>query len=227
MRAVETKEARGSLKWIRTVVNDAPSVLDREVRAASGLDPADTISWVSPLKDDEYAEYGDVDFLNRLRVTLSRRPLETFWPNRGPQWDALGRTESGTVLLVEAKANIPEIVSPATQASGKSRILIDESIQEVQEFLGVDQTIPWAGKLYQYANRLAHLYLLRVLNGMDARMVFVYFNGDDDVNGPKTTAEWKSALTVVKGVLGIGNRHRLSKYVSDVFIDVSELKNAV
>lgn len=181
---------------------------------------------MSPLEDDEFAEYRDQDFLNRLGVVLPQRNLETFWPNRGPQWDALGLTESGTVLLVEAKANIPEVVSSGTEATRKSRDMIVRSIGEVQEYLGVDPSISWTGKLYQYANRMAHLYLLRELNGLDARMVFVYFNGDDDVNGPETTAEWKSALAIVKGVLGIDHRHRLSKYVSDVFIDVSDLKGA-
>ena len=83
-----------------------------------------------------------------------------------------------------------------------------------------------ARKLYQYTNRLAHLYLLRELNGINARLVFVYFTGDDDVDGPLTTAEWKSALKVVKGVLGLSERHRLSKYIADLFIDVRELRSA-
>ena len=227
MRAVEHKEVRGSQKWIRLAVNNAPSIFNREVRAVCNIGPDKTITWVSPLMDDDYAEYRDEDFLNRLGITLSRRPLDTFWPHRGPQWDALGRTENGSVLLVEAKANILEILSSGTRAKEKSRRLIDNSIREVQDFLRVDHTICWTGKLYQYANRLAHLYLLRELNGIDAHLLFVYFTGDKDVNGPKSIIEWESALTVVKGVLGIGKRHRLSKYVSEVFIDVLKLKDVV
>ena len=56
-------------------------------------------------------------------------------------------------------------------------------------------------------------------------MVFVYFIGDDDVNGPKTTDEWKAALTVAKSVLGLNKRNRFSKYVVEVFIDIKEMSD--
>ena len=39
-------------------------------------------------------------------------------------------------------------------------------------------TCDWSGTFYQYANRLAHLYLLHELNDVDAWLVFVYFVGD-------------------------------------------------
>ncbi len=216
---------RGSLKWIRCAVNDSTQLFDRQVAKATGIPREDLITWVSPLRDDEYAEYRDQDFLDRLGLTLPKRPLDSFWPNRGPQWDALGRTEAGRIILLEAKANVPEVVSPATGAGPESRALIEKSIAATQEFLGVDKEIPWTGKLYQYTNRLAHLYLLRELNGVDAYLVFVYFVGAEDVNGPKTVAEWKRALTVAKRVLGLGERHKLSKYVADVFIDVSKFES--
>ena len=87
----------------------------------------------------------------------------------------------------------------------------------------MDTRIDWTAKLYQYANRLAHLYLLRELNGIDARLLFIYFVGDRDVDGPRTVREWQAALTVVKGVLGLPRRHRLTAHISDVFLDVAEL----
>ena len=49
---------------------------------------------------------------------------------------------------------------------------------------GLIQTIPrtdWSHCFYQYANRLAHLYLLRESNGLDAFLVFVYFVDDRTV----------------------------------------------
>jgi len=181
------------------------------------------VTWTSPLKDDEYAEYRDDDFVRLTGVQLTERTLDTFWPSRGPQWDALGRIGSGGALLVEAKANIPEVVSPGTGADGARRQLLEKSLAEVKAFLGVDPDIRWSGKLYQIANRLAHLYLLRELNKQDAYLAFIYFTGDAEVDGPQSVAEWQAALTVAKGTLGIPKRHRLSKYVADVFIDVSEL----
>lgn len=214
---------RGSQKWIQKAINDHAANLNHAVRKALGFDKSEQITWLSPLREDAYSEYRDKDFVSRLGIKLSKRPLEKFWPRRGPQWDGLGRTDSGNILLIEAKANIPEIVSPACKASDHSKSLIQRSLREVQEFLGIDPNIDWSGKLYQYTNRIAHLYLLREINQIPAYLVFVYFIGDHDVDGPGSVLEWKAALTVAKGVLGIGERHRLSKYMADVYIDIVRL----
>jgi hypothetical protein len=227
MRAVETKEARGSLKWIRVAVNENRELFNCYILSACSIPKDDEIVWVSPLQDDDYAEYRDQDFLDRLGIDLPNKKLRDFWPNLGPQWDALARTRCGRIILLEAKANVLEVVSPATGASPSSRELIEKSLSETKAFLGVDQDIPWAGRLYQFTNRLAHLYLLRELNGIDAYLVFTYFVGDDDVNGPKTVNEWKAALTVAKKVLGISERNPMSKFVSDVFVDVRDIARQV
>ena len=222
MRAVERKPARGSLRWLREAVNAKSGMLDGSIRQACGLPARTKIEWRSPLEKDDYAEYGDHDFLALLGLELEHRPLETFWPNRGPQWDALARADTGQIILVEAKANIPEIVSPGTSASAESRTLIDNSLLETKRYLRVPEDIPWSGRLYQYANRLAHLYLLRALNGVDTHLIFLYFTCATDVNGPETVKEWIAALTVAKRVLGLRSRHRLHRYVHDVFIDVAK-----
>ena len=47
------------------------------------------------------------------------------------------------------------------------------------------------------------------------------------MEGPWIVREWESAIQVVRGVLGLKDRNRLSKYVLDVFIDVAEIKRAV
>lgn len=226
MRAVERGEARGSLRWIRAAVNQQPELLNQKVAEAFGLGGTE-IEWVSPRADDEYAEYGDRDFLEQLRIDLRKRSLGEFWPNRGPQWDALGRARTGEVFLVEAKANVPEVVSPGTSASERSKRLIEESLAEVKEFLRVDPDIVWSGRLYQYANRLAHLYLLRQVNDVPAYLVFVYFVGDESVSGPRSDVEWKAALTVVKRVLGLSERNPLSRYACDIFIEVQDLEGGV
>lgn len=223
MRCVETGPARGSLRWIRHAVNETSAVLDGHIIQSSRLSAGNTINWLSPLSSDDYAEYRDESFLDLLGIRLEKTPLKAFWPRRGPQWDALARTSEGDVLLVEAKANIPEIVSPGTGASDASRKRIEESLEQTKSFLGVDPSIPWSGKLYQYANRLAHLYLLRELNDIPAWLVFVYFVGDPDTSGPNSEDEWKAALTVAKRVLGLG-RNPMNKYVIEVFVDVRDLQ---
>lgn len=222
MRIVDTKEPRGSLRWFRETVNGRVGTLNQAIRYSAGFPETLGIEWFSPLESDEYAEYRDAEFLSLLGVQLEKRSLESFWPTRGPQWDGLAITEDGKVLLVEAKANIPEVISPGTGARAASLGLIEKSLGETKAYLGVDNNIHWVGKLYQYTNRLAHLYLLRVLNGIEAYMVFIYFTGAKDVNGPETEVEWKAALTVVKGVLGLGSRHKLSRFILDVFVKVPE-----
>ena len=227
MRTAQPKGAKGSQKWIQALVNQRPDLLDRLVRDACELPPQESIEWVSPLERDEFAECRDGDFLRRLGVELGHQSLRDFWPRSGPRWDGLGRTESGTVFLVEAKANVPELVSDACGATSPASIArIKDSLRETQEFLGVDTRIDWSGKLYQYANRIAHLYLLRELNGVSAYLLFVYFVGDAEVKGPRTIREWKAAITVAERVLGLPQRHRLSDYVVKVFVDVDAIAPA-
>lgn len=93
--------------------------------------------------------------------------------------------------------------------------------------LGVDPVVDWSRVLYQYTNRLAHLYLLREANRVRAFLVFLYFVGNREMGGPSTAGKRESAIRVVKGVLGLGEGHKLSKYVLDVFIDVAQIKDAV
>jgi hypothetical protein len=76
---------KGSLKWIQEAVNQHPDFLKRKIKEACGLKPAQTIEWVSPLEDDEYAEYRDQQFLDRLDVQLPNTQLKYFWPRYGPQ----------------------------------------------------------------------------------------------------------------------------------------------
>ncbi len=223
MRVPFDKADKGSQKWIQIAVNDETASLDRAVRAACGFQDSELIAWLSPLREDGYAEYRDGSFIDRLGVKLPNAPLGDFWPRRGPQWDGLGRAGSEKILLVEAKANISELISPACKASDDSKALITRSLQKVQEFLHVDLDIDWSGKFYQFANRLAHLYFLREINKIPAFLIFVYLIGDKEVNGPSSRAEWMAALEVVKSVLGITKNHRLSKYLAEVYLEVALL----
>jgi len=215
---------RGSLKWIQLLVNDYPELIDKPLRQACGLSSGAKLEWLSPLRRDQFAEYRDRAFLRQLSILLEKRDIGAFWPRHGPQWDALGRSDREDIFLVEAKAHIGELISPGTSASAQSRRLIDRSLNEVQSYLGVRPLVDWSMVFYQYTNRLAHLYLLRKVNDVPAHMVFVYFVGDRDMRGPQTAQEWRSALQVVRGILGLRDRHKLSDFIHDVFINVSSVK---
>jgi len=215
-RFPQPKGIRGSLRWIQHFVNEGSNVLN----AAIGIGP---IQWRSPLASDEYAEYRDSSFLDLLGVDLPRRSLSSFWPAHGPQWDALGRAGSGELVLVEAKAHVGEILTPGSQASESTLPLIRASLSETATALNaLPGAVDWSQRFYQYTNRLAHAYLLNELNGISTLLVFLYFIGDREMDGPNSRREWDAALAVLHEALGV--RGRIPKYVKDAFIDVPEIR---
>jgi hypothetical protein len=141
MRIPQKKGTKGSLRWIQTLINQFPSVLDKEICAEFNLTEKH-IEWLTPLVSDEFAEYRDDDFLKLLGLSDYTDKLHDFWPTRGPQWDALGRlTPDGPYFLVEAKANIPEVVSRSQAKSRESITQISESLHKTQAFLNCNSSI--------------------------------------------------------------------------------------
>jgi len=225
-RIKQTSASRGSQKWLQILVNERPELIDRVLATRLQLTKRESIHWLSPLKDDDYAEYSDRQFLARLGVTLRKVSLESFWPKRGPVWDGLAKTNGGRLILVEAKAHIAELVSSPTGARGPSLSKIRRSLDATKQFLGSGSEADWATIFYQYTNRLGHLYLLRELNGLQAYLLFLCFVNDKDIGGPATELEWEGAIKLLESFLGVRS-HKLSKYVHHVFIDVKELKSPV
>ena len=220
-RYPQPSDGHGSLRDVQILVNGFPDFFTNKIKEYIMME-SDRIDWVSPLKDDDFSEYRDNGFIQKLGIRNLETSLSAFWPKRGPQWDALGRGNCNEVFLVEAKANIAEIVSPETKARGKALDLIIKSLDALQKYLKVNSKADWSGTFYQYTNRLAHLYFLRTLNKLPAYLVFVYFIGDDSVSGPKSMEEWKAALKVMKRYLGLST-HKLAKYMAEVFIDVKQI----
>ncbi len=220
-RIIQPKGSKGSLSWIQHVVNDCPEVLNKPVIDAIGVHKDKPVEWLSPKADDDYSEYRDQDFLDLLGIKLAKTKLSDFWPKRGPQWDALARIEDKAYFLVEAKAHVSEIISSSQAKSTKSKALINKSLAETKKYLKLKPHIDLSKGFYQYSNRLAHLYLLRELNNIPAYLVFVYFT-NDYTHILTTRDEWKGALQLMHSLLGT-HKHKLSKYVIDVFIDVKDL----
>jgi hypothetical protein len=219
-RFAQNPGKRGSLKWIQRAVNERPDLLDGEI--LKRLAPANSIEWLSPLAAHKYAEYRDADFLELIGKDGLAPKLARFWPARGPQWDAIGKSDKGDVLLVEAKAHIPELCSPATQASPKSRKMIERAMKATIETCRAQPRAAWTDVFYQLANRLAHLKFLRDAK-VRAWLVLVNFIGDEDMKGPRTQAEWEAAYAVAFHVMGLDKRNPLSKYIIHVYPDVREL----
>lgn len=218
----QKSNSHGSLKDLQIAINKKKDFLDNEISKVIGKKM--DINWKSPLKVDQYAEYRDEDFLRVLGLNNMNYSLKNFWPINGPQWDALG-VNGNEIILVEAKANIPEMASPGTGAKSiKSIKKIKDSLNEVKKYLNISNSINWAGTFYQYTNRIAHLYYLRVLNNINANLLFIYFINDVTVDGPKTKGEWLGAIQTMECFLGLNKQHKLKKYIYDVFIDFSDLR---
>ena len=215
MRVKQPVSERGSLKWMQQAVADRWADLEQPILA--GLEGAKELHWLSPRKDDEFAEYRDTAWLRRLDLGKLGGELPDFWPTRGPQWDALARSDAQHVILVEAKAHIAEFCSPPSQASSRSLALIEQSLGNVAADLGVVERKrrDWSTHFYQYTNRLAHLHWLRAQN-VDAKLVLVGFVHDDEMPGRPTKEAWDAAYIVADSVLGLPKRHALSRHIIHV-----------
>lgn len=222
-RKPQRSDSHGSLKQLQVLINEYPDIINDRIKSQINLSANSIIEWVSPLKEDDYAEYTDDNFIERIGLDPEEITLKDFWPRRGANWDALARTNNDEVILVEAKANIPEMVSSPSGAGESSMKLISKSLNETKQFLNINNDIDWTGKFYQYTNRVAHLYFLNTLKKRKAFLVNIYFIGDQSVDGPKTADEWKGGIEVMNHYLGLSS-HKLKKYMTDIFIDVNELK---
>jgi hypothetical protein len=78
------------------------------------------------------------------------------------------------------------------------------SLAETQQKLGVAGKTPadWCGRLYQSANRLAHLSWLRE-QGVKTWLVHLLFT--DDPHGRTTAEEWEKAMTIADEELGVAD----------------------
>lgn len=196
------------------------NALRRSLKAPDGL-----VEWVYPLRDlgkEEYPEPEGLEFVQDEKVLALWRE---FWPQKGkqPTWDGVAKLthQSRTEwILIEAKANRPELCSSPCGAKGGRR-QISKAMGKVKEFLNVHRRFSWLGTYYQYANRLACLYFLTQVAGVPARLVFLYFYGDSFGDGtpcPGSEAEWRAPIDACHLTLGLAERHLLSNSVAEVFL---------
>ncbi|NMQ06847.1 hypothetical protein E4Q08_17125 [Candidatus Accumulibacter phosphatis] len=208
--------------WLRVAVNQYEVVLNQRVQTALGIDATDTIEWLSPVRSDDFAEYFDQEFVDRLGLGELDVPLNDFWPKSGPRWDGLARTKSGKLILVEAKAYIEEAVDYKSKAGADSKARISKALATAKAAFRATADANWEEPLYQYANRLAHLYYLRELNKRDAYLLFVYFANAPDVPNPCTSAHWEGAIRLAEKCLGLG-AHPFRPYIGSVVWSVGEM----
>jgi len=218
--------AAGSQRWLQVIVERRPDLLRGALASALKLGSGADVEWISPRRRTGFKEFRDMEALRQLGIReLPRRALGDFWPQRGPVWDALGKTTEGQLLFVEAKAHIAEAASPGTKAGDDSLAMIEAACAEARRHYAPRAKADWTGTFYQYANRLAHHYLLRHVNRMPSHLVFVYFCGAGDAGVAASAAEWRGAVQLLHAALGLPP-HGEDPYVHEVFIDVEPLVRA-
>jgi len=208
--------------WLRVAVNEHQEMLNSRISSLFGWSADERITWLSPVRSDEYAEYFDQEFLDKLGVSQLKVPLTDFWPRSGPRWDGLAKTESGKLILVEAKAYIEEAVEYGTRARLEPRKNIRRALTKARKAYRAAKGARWEFPFYQYANRLAHLYFLRELNGLDAYLLFLYFADARDVPHPCTAQHWQGAVRLIEKCLGLGT-HPYRRFIGTVIWSVPEM----
>jgi hypothetical protein len=186
----------GSQRQIQADVNQSPEKLSAKIAEAfsNAQVCADEIEWVSPLESQGYAEYRDADFLLAVGLSQYTNQLASFWPRRGPYWDALARYRNGCIL-VEAKSHVAEIYGGGCVASEKSLAAIRAAVALTKRWLGVPEEADWLGSLYQSANRYAYLYFMLQVVKVPCYLANVYFT--DDPRTRTSEAEWRTAIKAV------------------------------
>ena len=120
------------------------------------------------------------------------------------------------MLLIEAKSYPNEVLGSGCKAvdDSNSRRLIEKSLDATAAWLRTTRSQAWLGNLYQSANRIAHVYFLRELLGIDARMVNLCF--ENDPRTPTTSEEWKTAHHTFRKSLGL--EHVSTPWLVDIVL---------
>jgi hypothetical protein len=174
----------GSQRHIQAYVNTPALIhfLDAGLKSALPTLAQAELEWRSPLAGNGYEEPRGASFWPAIARPELGRQASKWWPDRGPSWDAIAITrvrEAPTIVLVEAKANIPEFTSGAMAAKARASIeMIEHALDSARGELGANQPLSsWTGVHYQLANRIAWTRWLRA-KGADAVFAYVVFYND-------------------------------------------------
>jgi hypothetical protein len=214
---------KGSQLQVQIYVNRREHELEQKLREElEALDQkAERFEWVSPLEVERFVEYQDVAFLRAVGLERLAPELAAFWPARGgPVWDGLARAHLRTggegVLLLEGKSYPKELFGPGcTAKANRSKQLIRSALEQTQAWLGLPVGADrWLGRLYQSANRLAHLYFLREIVGIEAWLAHACFIDDTD-HVPIAEGAWRRSMEEADRELGLAES---SPFAGAVFL---------
>ncbi len=233
----EGKTAKGSQRDIRLLFNVATNRQFLESKLTEYFRKEVKIKqWLSPLVDDQYKEYSDEGFMDKIGLKdCANQLVGQFWPKRGPVWDGLAKMDDDTILLFEAKAHISELFGIGMKARAKeSRELALNALKTTADYIGANyDERAWTDSMYQTANRLAHLYFLNQKIRVKAKLVYLIFLDDDTVPSNGETKEvWEMAIKVAERfILKLpfkkkveDGRDSWKEWVVHLFLSVNDLK---
>ncbi len=195
--------------------------LSEKVREAVGIN--DSIHWLDfgfpNGKGQLDEELQGFSFISDSKVQAE---WKKFWPPRGTQhnWDCIGETSTGRLLLVEAKSHIEELKS-STKASEDSKQQIMDAFAIVGKSLGIGSTKNWTEIYYQLANRIAALWFLNK-HCVAAALVNIYFLndlGNSSRRCPSDISFWEEEIKKEYKYLGIFNNSFIKENVFSCFIE--------
>jgi hypothetical protein len=198
---------KGSKLQTQIYVNRRAPELERSLtEKLRSLPPSARFRWVSPLEAQGFVEYQDADFLRAVGLEAHVSALAAIWPARGPVWDALAVIEiegdRPGVLLAEGKSYPAELFGGGCQATEPARSRIADALARTQRGMDLpEEPERWMGRLYQTANRLAHLHWLRDQLGIRAWLAHLLFV--DDPHAPTARTDWIAAVDAASAELGL------------------------
>jgi len=214
------KANKGSRFWLQEFIMDQNKCdcLSNQIISTSASLLAFGVTdlrWKSPLVKDSFYEYRD-DFLNALELDSQskgkiKKARNNFWPKNGPQWDGIALTKSKEkgIVLVEAKSHLGETKSDMGASSKESISKIENAIQNVQSYMGVNvNTKAWTKKNYQLANRISYLYFLNNICELPTWLVLINFIRDT-TNEPTELKEWIQHYNEIFEEMNINNNSML------------------
>jgi hypothetical protein len=183
------KGKKGSKFWMQMVINT-------KCRLQLNESIGDNIQWLSPLiNQDDYAEY-ELKHQYISDITGIKKEKFSFWPERQPQWDAIGiNAEKKVLYLIEAKAHLNELNSKMNASSKVSQQKIESAMRYVfDNYYPEGNFDRWKDSYYQMGNRLTFLHFLNNITsetGWKVKLVLLNFV-DDFTYKPTTLPDWEN-----------------------------------
>jgi hypothetical protein len=200
---------KGSQRQIQAYVNTEGLTerLGAELRDAFPVLEGAEIDWRAPRAAERYEEPCDETFWAAIERPELAGTAASWWPKRGPEWDAVGLARrqglDQVVVLIEAKAHPDELGDGAMGATSETSIsMIKVALDKARvELKATGSPASWVGPHYQLANRVAWVRWLQQAK-VDAVLAHVLFE-DDRSHKPASRQELEQAVESMHRALGI------------------------